>query len=112
MIIPIIYEDKDILVVNKPAGLMVHPDGRSKDSTLSDWIVENYPETINVGEPLITSDETSIPRPGIVHRLDMQTSGVLVVAKTQEAFEFLKKQFQNHEVEKNIPRICLRQCKK
>ncbi len=130
MNIPILYEDKDVLVINKPAGLVVHSDGRTMEPTLVDWILEKYPEMKNVGEPLrvelgiknnelginsegkdssVSSDHNSkfqipnsiIPRPGIVHRLDRDTSGVLVIAKNQETFEFLKKQFQDREVEKS-----------
>lgn len=95
----ILFENKNILVINKPAGLMVHPDGRSKDATLVDWIIENYPEMQGVGESLQT-ENGEIDRPGIVHRLDKDTSGVLVLAKTHEAFEHLKNQFKEKEVQK------------
>jgi 23S rRNA pseudouridine1911/1915/1917 synthase len=95
-----IYEDNDVLVLNKPAGLMVHSDGRSTEKTLTDLILEHYPTLVSVGEPWTASDGTVIPRPGIVHRLDRDTSGVLVVAKTQDAYGFLKKQFQEREIKK------------
>lgn len=100
MEIPIIYEDESILAVNKPAGLLVHSDGKSDEPTLVDWILEKYPALKTVGEPLILSDGAKILRPGIVHRLDKETSGVLVIAKTPEAFAHLKKQFQHREMEK------------
>lgn len=93
--ITILYEDKDMLVINKPAGLIVHADGKTDEDSVANWIIKNYPKTKNVGEPLILSDGTKIMRPGIVHRIDRETSGVLVVAKTKPAFEFLKNQFQN-----------------
>lgn len=96
----VIYEDKDIIVVNKPAGLAVHADGRHERSTLVDWLAVNYPELQGVGEEQTLSDGTIIDRPGIVHRIDRETSGALVVARTQKAFDFLKKQFQNREVKK------------
>jgi 23S rRNA pseudouridine1911/1915/1917 synthase len=96
----ILYEDKDILAVNKPAGLVVHSDGKTEEKTLADWVVEKYPDTKEVGEPARTANGEVVPRPGIVHRLDRETSGVMLVAKTQEAFEYLKKQFQNHEIQK------------
>lgn len=99
----VIYEDKDVLVLNKPSGFMVHADGKSKEYTLTDWILENYPEIKGVGEPLVVragKEEISIDRPGIVHRLDKETSGVIIVAKHQKAHEFLKKQFQDRLTEK------------
>lgn len=91
MPIDILYEDAEVLVVNKPAGLLVHGDGRSTEPTLVDWLVEKYPAIVGVGES---------GREGIVHRLDRETSGVMVIAKTPPAFDFLKKQFQSRRVEK------------
>ena len=91
--VPILYEDTDYLLVNKPAGLVVHSDGRTKEPTLVEWILEKYPKMKDVGEPMNMKDdkgvETPMPRPGIVHRLDRDTSGVLLIAKTQEAFDNL-----------------------
>ena len=81
-----LFENDEVLVIDKPAGLVVHSDGRTDERTLCDWILENYPEMENVGEPLVLQDGTTIKRPGIVHRLDRETSGVLVVAKSQESF--------------------------
>ncbi|OGY57864.1 MAG: hypothetical protein A3D47_01690 [Candidatus Colwellbacteria bacterium RIFCSPHIGHO2_02_FULL_43_15] len=99
--IQVIYEDNNFLAVNKPAGLLVHGfkvtvDGEKKhiaESTLVDWLLEKYPEIKGVGD---------LPRwrSGIVHRLDKQTSGVLLLAKNQEYFIYLKNLFKNHEVEK------------
>lgn len=103
MNIKILFEDKNILVIDKPAGIVVHPDGKSKTKTISDWLISNYPSIKNVGEPLelrINNEELRIKRPGIVHRLDKETSGVLLVAKNQKTFDFLKKQFQDHKVKK------------
>lgn len=98
-----LYEDSHVVVVSKPAGLMVHPDGRSKEKTLVDWVKRNYPEAKDVGE-VFTFEEAGkvkkIARPGIVHRLDKDTSGVLLVCKTDEAFRKLKAQFKNHTVKK------------
>ncbi len=99
MEIPILYEDKDIVAVNKPAGLVVHPDGKTKEPALTDWVLEKYPETKGVGEP-IEAGEEAIERPGIVHRLDRETSGVILIAKTKEGHACLKKQFQDHEISK------------
>jgi len=96
----VIYEDADIIVVNKPAGLAVHADGRHERTTLVDWLAIHYPELKGVGEEQTLSDGTIIDRPGIVHRIDRETSGLLIVARNQKAFDFLKKQFGNREVKK------------
>ncbi len=102
--IPVLYEDGNIVVFNKPAGIMVHGDGRSTEETLADYVVNKYPKLENVGEPLILNpgkqDEKEVSRPGIVHRLDRGTTGVLVVAKNQKAYENLKKQFKGRGVKK------------
>ena len=100
MELPILYEDADVVAVAKPSGVMTHPDGRTDDETISDWFAAHYPESAGVGESmkLVSGDE--IMRPGVVHRLDAETSGVLVLAKTQEAHAFLKKAFQTHTVKK------------
>lgn len=100
MNIPILYEDKNYLIINKPAGLVVHPDGRTEEPTVADWVLEKYPETKEVGEPLTLSSGKIIYRPGIVHRIDRDTSGVLAIAKNQGAFLFLKNQFQDRSVKK------------
>jgi 23S rRNA pseudouridine1911/1915/1917 synthase len=99
MEIPIIFENDEVLVVDKPAGLVVHSDGKTKEPNLTDWVVEKYPMVVDVGEPAVY-DGKEIARPGIVHRLDRETSGVIMLAKTQESFENLKKQFQDREMEK------------
>ena len=97
--IKIIYENEEVLVVNKPAGLVVHSDGKTNEPTLVDFILENYPNIKDVGEPAVY-DGKEIARPGIVHRIDRETSGVIVIAKTQESFLNLKKQFQDREITK------------
>ncbi len=95
----ILYQDADILAVDKPSGISVHPSGKLVEETVSDWFAKEYPESKDVGEPLLT-DGKEIAKPGIVHRLDKDTSGVLLLAKNQKTFEFLKAQFQNREVQK------------
>ena len=95
MEIEILYEDSDIVVINKPAGLVVHSDGRTKEPSVTDWFAEKYPGSITVGEPM-----GEMARPGVVHRIDRETSGCLILAKTKEAHAHLKSQFQNREVEK------------
>lgn len=100
MKLTVLYEDDAIVAVDKPAGVMTHPDGKSTEETVSDWFAAHYPNAREVGETQRLQDGKEIRRPGIVHRLDRETSGVLVLAKTHEAHAFLKEAFQNHEVKK------------
>ncbi|MHB1330592.1 MAG: RluA family pseudouridine synthase [Minisyncoccota bacterium] len=96
----ILYEDLDILAINKPAGLVVHPDGKTIEPSVSEWFVKKYPESKDVGEPIELKNGQKIERPGIVHRIDRETSGVLLLAKTKAGHECLKSQFQNREIDK------------
>ncbi len=102
MELPIIYEDAQLVAINKPSGVMTHPDGRADSAvmTVSDWFAAKYPDSAEVGETQRLQEGTELKRPGIVHRLDRETSGVLVLAKTPEAHEFLKSAFQNREAHK------------
>ncbi len=100
MNIEILYEDDDILAINKPAGLVVHSDGRTKEPSVSEWFVKKYPEARDVGEPVELKNGLMVERPGIVHRIDKETSGVLLLAKTKEGHKCLKEQFQEHSIEK------------
>lgn len=94
MNIKIIYEDKNFLALNKPAGVLVHRTAaNNQEETLVDWILKRYPSIARIG------DNTEL-RPGIVHRLDRDTSGVMLIPKTQDYFEYLKKLFQEHKVKK------------
>lgn len=98
--LPILYEDADFVAVDKPVGVMAHPDGRNSEETVSDWFATRYPSLKDVGETQRLQDGTEVLRSGIVHRLDRETSGVLVLAKSKEAHAFLKSAFQNREVKK------------
>jgi 23S rRNA pseudouridine1911/1915/1917 synthase len=98
--VSVIYEDADILVIDKPSGLVVHGDGRTEETSVASWVLEKYPELREVGEPWVDQKGKKIFRPGIVHRLDRDTSGVMVLAKTQDTFEFLKGQFRERNVKK------------
>ena len=98
--IDILYEDEDLVVINKPAGISVHPDGKTKQKTLVEWIKKKYPETEGVGENILTDEDEEIERPGIVHRLDKDTSGALIIAKNHLSFEFLKDQFKDRKISK------------
>lgn len=100
MDVPILYQDESIVVVDKPAGLIVHSDGRTVEPSVAEWMLSAYPEAATVGESWTSPQGEVISRPGIVHRLDRETSGVMILAKTQEAYELLKKQFQERTTEK------------
>jgi len=82
MKIKVLYEDPNILVIDKPSGILVHPDEKSKEKTILDLFIKKYPKL------------------EIVHRLDRDTSGVLILAKNEKAHEFLKNQFQNRTIKK------------
>ncbi|MCX6751388.1 MAG: RluA family pseudouridine synthase [Candidatus Nomurabacteria bacterium] len=82
MRIKVLYEDKDILAIDKPSGILVHPDQKSEDKTILDLFVKKYPKI------------------EIVHRLDRETSGVMLLAKNAKAHEFLKKQFMDRTIKK------------
>lgn len=99
MHIEILFENNDLLVINKPSGLRTHGDGKNDVPTVVDWIVKERPEIVGVGENMEV-DGKAIERPGIIHRLDEETSGCLVIAKTQESFEYLKQQFKDRTVHK------------
>jgi len=88
----LVFENNDFLVVNKPAGLIVHGADHIEEETLVDQLLKKYPELKGVGE----DDE----RPGIVHRLDKDASGLMVIAKNNKTFKHLKKQFQQRTVQK------------
>jgi 23S rRNA pseudouridine1911/1915/1917 synthase len=98
--VTILYEDENVLVINKPAGLVVHGDGKTKEETLVDWILENRPEMKSVGEQLTLSNGEVIERPGIVHRIDRETSGVLLLAKNNSSFKYFKGQFKERNIRK------------
>lgn len=103
MTIPILLETDNLLVINKPSGLVVHGDGKHVELTVVDWINEHYSEIKGVGDVMKIEhkgETIEIPRSGIVHRIDRDTSGCLIIAKNQEAFEFLKAQFQEHTIKK------------
>ncbi len=97
----LIYADEDFVIVNKPAGMPVHEAKHSTNRTLVDWLLERFPEIKDVGD--VPADEAKaihLYRPGIVHRLDKQTSGVMVVARNQQSFARLKELFQSRAVVK------------
>ena len=92
MDLKVIYEDDDILVINKPAGLVVHPGAGNYENTLVNALI-NYDKN-NL------SSVSGELRPGIVHRLDKDTSGVIIVAKNNFSHTYLSEQFNNHTIER------------
>ena len=96
----LIAETADILVIDKPGGLIVHSDGRTKEPSLAEWLIEGYPALAGVGEPWISPQGESVPIAGLVHRLDRSTSGVVIAARTPEMYAYLKNEFKERRVEK------------
>lgn len=95
----VIYADKDIIVINKPPLIPVHGGLSVWGATIVDFLLKKFPEIKNVGDPSTDSGQANL-RPGIVHRLDKNTSGVMVVARNQNSFQVLKNLFQKRLVEK------------
>jgi len=93
--IEIIYENEDFLVLNKGAGITVHrvENKEIEGPFLTDWLIKKYPEISTVG------DNPKI-RPGIVHRIDKDTSGILIIVKNQKSFEYFKKLFTEKKIKK------------
>jgi 23S rRNA pseudouridine1911/1915/1917 synthase len=91
MKINILYEDENLLAVDKPAGITVFPEGENKEKTLIDYLLDKYPKLNEVG---------NAPRHGIIHRLDKDTSGILLVAKNNKTLAFLQNQFKERLVTK------------
>ena len=86
----IIYEDEDLLVINKPAGIIMHPGAGNYDKTIVNALMNYDKDSLsNIGDEL---------RPGIVHRIDKNTSGLVVIAKNNETHENLSKQFSDHSI--------------
>ena len=89
--VPIVHEDESCVVVDKPSGLVVHPAASQKDGTLVNGLLSRYPEIADVGDS---------GRPGIVHRLDKGTSGLLVVARSNKCYLALTQQLQERTIER------------
>jgi 23S rRNA pseudouridine1911/1915/1917 synthase len=89
--VPVVHEDADMIVVDKPAGVVVHPGAGQGSGTLVNGLLARYPEIRDVGQP---------DRPGIVHRLDKGTSGLLVVARSAPAYDSLVAMLGRHEVDR------------
>lgn len=104
----ILFEDDNYLVLDKPAGMLVHSDGKTEKKTkgdgergsVTDWLAKKYPALENVGGEVEVQHGEPVKRWGLVHRIDRETSGILVVAKNQLAFDDLQEKFKNREVSK------------
>jgi len=93
----ILFEDKDILIINKPKGMVVHPGAGNYENTLANALVYKYKDKL--------SDISGELRPGIVHRIDKETSGLLVIAKNNLSHSKLGKQFSDHSIKRKY--LCL-----
>jgi len=82
----VIYQDEHIVVINKPAGMIVHPGAGHHTGTVVNAVLYRWPEMRQVGDP---------ERPGVVHRLDKETSGVLILTRTQETYTWLVRKFKS-----------------
>jgi 23S rRNA pseudouridine1911/1915/1917 synthase len=99
--VPRVLEDReDFLVLDKPAGLIVHSDGRTIEPSVADWIAEHYPAQKGIGGSWRSPQGVEYPLNGIVHRLDRTTSGILLIAKNEEMHAYLKQAFKDRKVEK------------
>lgn len=100
----ILFEDAHLLVLNKPVGMAVHTETGDIKGTLIEWVIRHYPNLIDVGEGFVVSggegSPVCLPRAGIVHRLDRDTSGVIAIAKDVPTFNYLKDAFQSRTVKK------------
>ena len=98
----IVYQNENLVVINKPSGLLVHPTVKKRGDTLLDELIKRYPEIRGVGEKKVHGRPSyeATERHGIVHRLDKDTSGLLVIAKTQESYEKLKELFKQRKIKK------------
>lgn len=90
--LPIVFEDEHLLVIDKPAGLVVHPAAGNRDGTLVNALLHHCGDSL--------SGIGGVARPGIVHRIDKDTSGLLVIAKHDRAHEGLARQFSNHSIDR------------
>ncbi len=95
--VKIVAENNDYLVINKPAGALVHPTLKQVDNTLVDWLIKKYPAIKKVYDH---ENKQGKIRPGIVHRLDKEVSGLMVIAKNQKMLNSLKDQFKTRQIKK------------
>jgi 23S rRNA pseudouridine1911/1915/1917 synthase len=97
---PILFEDENLLVIHKPSGVVVHPFDFSNEKTLLDFLHEHSPLMFSIENSITLQDGRTIPLGGIVHKLDRDTSGVLVVAKNVTVFSQLRELFSTGKIHK------------
>jgi len=96
----VIGENEWLIAIDKPAGLIVHSDGRTHEPSLADWIAREFPALRGVGGAWVSPQGEEVPLNGLVHRLDRTTSGVLLAAKTKTSFDYLRGEFKAKRVGK------------
>lgn len=96
----ILFQDNDVMVINKPYGWLVHEDGHSEAPTVVDWFCRLAPLAKGIGEVGYSPKGKELDRSGVVHRLDRETSGILVLAKTQDSYQNIKQQFKDRTIYK------------
>jgi len=99
----IIYSDENFIIINKPTGLKVHPNSFAEVNTLANGLIAKFPEIESIND----GSKDSKLRPGIVHRLDQETSGIMVIARNQKSFIDLKKLFQTRKISKKYIALVL-----
>lgn len=103
MNIKIIFEDDDFIVIEKPSGIVVNKAESAKDETVQDWAEKKLQiqnSEFRIQNEAQSLEEEFVSRGGVVHRLDKETSGILLIAKNPKSFENLKNQFKNRQIEK------------
>lgn len=94
----IVFESKNFLIIDKPTGLSVHPSDTESSGTLANGLLYKFPQIKNIGD--------DPARPGIIHRLDKDTSGLIIVPLNQKSFDYFKKLFGQHQIEKKYVAVC------
>jgi 23S rRNA pseudouridine1911/1915/1917 synthase len=104
MPLDIIYEDANVIIINKPAGIVVHPAAGNESGTIVNALIQRFPE---ITEAISSNELLARQRPGLVHRLDKDTSGVLVAAKNSRTMHSISRQIQHRDIKKIYMAICL-----
>lgn len=106
-IINIIKKTPEYLIIEKPSGLLVHPTHENEQNTLVNWLVVKFPEIAKLGDTVSLSRKDKTFRPGIVHRLDREVSGLMLIPRTQDAFDYYKEQFKKRLVQKEYTALVI-----
>lgn len=96
----VVKKTKDYVIIEKPSGLLVHVTSKNEPVTLVDWLIKKYPEIKKIADPESLKKRDKIYRPGIVHRLDKDVSGLMLIALNQDAFDYYKEQFKKKLIKK------------